>query len=234
MTGRAEARAEARAVNPTVAVVNATPASMGPAARGLAAGFPEARAWHLLDDRLVGEADAAGGMTGPLRRRMLRLIDHAVQGGADAVLLSCSMYGPVAAIARQLHEIPVLGSDEAMFARVARDRPRRALVVGSLDSAVADSIGRLGAALGETDVDLAGVTARGAAAAAAAGDHDALLASLVSAVRPHAADDPLVLLAQYSLTTADTGLRDALGIAVLSPPRAAARTLRARLLGERS
>ncbi|GAA2143912.1 aspartate/glutamate racemase family protein [Actinomadura napierensis] len=220
-------------MNPTVAIINATPASMAPAARGLAREFPEAAAWHLLDDRLVGEADAAGGMTGPLRLRMLRLIDHAVQEGADAVLLSCSMYGPVAALARQIYEVPVLGSDEAMFTRVVEEGPRRALVVGSLDSAVADSMHRLTAALGGIDVDLEGVTAQGAAAAAAAGDHDALLVSLVSAVKPHMADDPLVLLAQYSLTTADTGLQDALGAAVLSPPQAAARALRARLLGER-
>lgn len=216
--------------SPVIAIINAAPASMAPAAHGLREGFPEARAWHLLDDRLVSEADAAGGMTPELRRRMLALIDHAVRGGADGVLLSCSMYGPVAALARRLHALPVLGSDQAMFAEIARRAPGRAVVIGSLTSAVADSVARLEDVLGASPTQVTGVMADGAAAAAAAGDHDALAAALDRAARPHTGEGVLFLLAQYSLTPAHAVLAERFGGDVLSPPLMAARLLRQRVL----
>ena len=45
------------------------------------------------------------------------------------------MYGPVARLAAQLWDRPVVGSDEAMYERVAADRPARVAVLGSLRSA---------------------------------------------------------------------------------------------------
>ncbi|GAA4091572.1 aspartate/glutamate racemase family protein [Actinomadura miaoliensis] len=221
----------------TVAVVNAAPASMAPATRGLRDGFPEARPWHLLDDRLVTDADAAGGMTPALRRRMLALIDYAVRGGADAVLLSCSMYGPVVDVARELYPVPVTGSDEAMFEDVAARRPRRVAVLGSLDSAVADSVRRLEAVLARTagspgaaPTRVVGVTAAGAADAASAGDHDRLLESLTAAADAHTGTVDAFVIGQYSLTPVHAALAERLSIPVLSPPLMAARALRHRLL----
>ncbi|MGN9785342.1 aspartate/glutamate racemase family protein [Nonomuraea sp. ZG12] len=211
----------------TVAIVNATPASIQPATDGLDEGFPEATAWHLLDDRLVTEADAAGGLTPPLTRRMLALIDHAVRGGAGAVLLSCSMYGPAAELARRLHDVPVTGSDEAMFAHVARHRPGRVLVLGSLSSAAADSARRLeNAAYG---VEAHAVAAPGAAAAAAARDWPGLTDALARAAEPRLGQVDLVLLGQYSISPVHAELARRLGVEVLSPPLMAARALREAL-----
>ncbi|WP_433516636.1 aspartate/glutamate racemase family protein [Nonomuraea sp. CA-143628] len=211
----------------TVAVVNATPASVQPATEGLREGFPEAAAWHLMDDRLVTEADAAGGMTPALTRRMLALIDYAVRGGADAVLLSCSMYGPVAELARRLYEVPVTGSDERMFAEVARRRPGRVLVLSSLDSAAADSARRLqNVAEG---VGVRAVAAPGAAAAATARDWPALADALVRAAEFALGPAELVLLGQYSISPVHAELADRLGVPVLSPPLMAARALREAL-----
>ncbi|MFG1689652.1 aspartate/glutamate racemase family protein [Nonomuraea sp. NPDC049269] len=212
----------------TVAVVNATPASMRPATDGLGQGFPEAAAWHLMDDRLVTEADAAGGMTPALTRRMLALIDYAVRGGADAVLLSCSMYGPAAELARRLHNVPVTGSDEAMFADVAQRRPGKVLMLGSLDSAAADSARRLQRVA--EGVEVKGVAAPGAAAAAAVRDWPALVDALARAAEPSLGLAELVLLGQYSISPVHAELADRLGVPVLSPPLMAARALREALV----
>ncbi|GAA1002385.1 hypothetical protein Aple_000300 [Acrocarpospora pleiomorpha] len=213
-------------MRPTVALINATPASLQPAADGLGEAFPEAAAWHLLDDRLVTEADAAGGMTPALRRRMLALVDYAVRGGADAVLLTCSMYGPVAGIARRLHDVPVTGSDEAMFAEVARRRPGRVLLVGSLESAAEDSARRLKDVV---DVEVSAVAATGAAAAASARDWPELTDALARAAGPRLGGVDLVLLAQYSISPGHAALAERLGVPVLSPPHMAARALREAL-----
>jgi Asp/Glu/hydantoin racemase len=225
---------------PTVAMIHATPAAIAPAVAAFDDRFPEASLWHLLDDRLVTDAERAGGLVPPLRRRMLSLIEHAVSGGADGVLLTCSMYGPVARLASQLWDRPVAGADEAMYGRVAAERPSRVAVLGSLEAAVADSAERLREALEERGADpwppgagpgteVLGVLCHGAAAAAKAGDRDALLASLRSAAEPLAGKVDVFLLGQYSLTGAHAELQSALGVPVWSPPQVAAEVLRRRL-----
>jgi Asp/Glu/hydantoin racemase len=217
---------------PTVAMVHATPAAIAPAVAAFGERFPRAGLWHLLDDRLVTDAEAAGGLVAPLRRRMLTLIGHAVAGGADGVLLTCSMYGPVARLAGQLWERPVAGSDEAMYERVVAERPARVAVLGSLETAVADSSARLRQALAEGDGDsteVVGVLCPGAAAAARDGDNAALLASLRSGAAPLAGEVDVVLLGQYSLTPVHGELEATLGVPVWSPPHVAADLLRRRL-----
>lgn len=221
---------------PTVAMVHATTAAIAPAVAAFTERFPEAGLWHLLDDRLVSDAEGAGGLVPPLRRRMLSLIGHAVAGGADGVLLTCSMYGPVARLATQLWDLPVAGSDEAMYARVAAERPARVAVLGSLETAVADSRERLRRTLADGagpgaggGTEVVGVLCPGAAAAATAGDGAALLASLRSAAEPLAREVDLFLLGQYSLTPAQAGLEAALEVPVWSPPHVAADVLARRL-----
>jgi hypothetical protein len=73
---------------PTLGVIHATPASIAPARAAFADRFPDARLWNLMDGRLAGDADREGRLTPALRRRMLSLIAHAIDGGADAVLLA--------------------------------------------------------------------------------------------------------------------------------------------------
>ena len=83
--------------SPLVAIIHATPATFGPVKNAFRQEFPDAQLWHLLDDRLVTDADRSGGLTPALHSRMEALIEYAVAGGAEAVQLACSMYGPVAA-----------------------------------------------------------------------------------------------------------------------------------------
>ena len=65
------------------------------------------------------DADARRRTHPALHDRMSTLIQYAVDGGADAVQLSCSMYGPVAVDAAAAQPVPVLASDQAMFEHVA-------------------------------------------------------------------------------------------------------------------
>jgi Asp/Glu/hydantoin racemase len=213
---------------PTVAMVHATPAAMAPAVAAFGERFPEAGLWHLLDDRLVSDAERAGGLVPPLRRRMLSLIGHAVSGGADGVLLTCSMYGPVARLAAQLWDRPVAGSDEAIYERVAAERPTRVAVLGSLDTAVADSAERLRQVAGP-GTEVLGVLCPGAAEAAMAGNGEILLASLRSAAEPLVGKVDVFLLGQYSLTAAHAELQAGLGVPVWSPPHVAADVMARRL-----
>ncbi|MFK0121068.1 aspartate/glutamate racemase family protein [Streptomyces sp. NPDC090994] len=216
---------------PLVAMIHAVPAAHRIAEAAFAQEFPRATVWNVLDDRLLVDARAAGGLTDALRRRMLRLIGHVLDGGAQALLLTCSSYGEVVDTARTLWDVPVLKSDEAMFKAALAGPYRRVAVVASTPPAVPAALAQLEALVPEVrpdrPVDI--VTALSEEAAAA---DDAETAARHLADALHAAggaDADAVLLAQYSLTPARDALAALVGVPVLDGAGAAARELRGLL-----
>ena len=214
---------------PLVALIHATPASMAPAHTAFDDRFPAARLWNLLDDRLIVEAEAAGGVTAPLRDRMRTLIRLAVDGGVDAVLLSCSMYGPVAVEAATDHPLPVLASDQALFDAVAATRAKRVAVLGPIAAGTDDTVARLRAWLADRGQHpvITGVVVAGARGA----DREQLDRLVVDNARSVEADADVIVLGQFSLSPAQPAVAAAVSLPVLSPPHLAADVLRARLAG---
>ncbi|MFJ4222947.1 aspartate/glutamate racemase family protein [Microbacterium sp. NPDC089695] len=214
---------------PRIALISAVTAAIGPATAALGELYPEAEVWNILDDRLLVDADERGGLDDALRARMTRLIDHALSEGADGVLLTCSLYGPVAAETRS--DAPVLAPDDAAFAEIAETGYRRVLVVASFEGAKNDSVARLRAALTRSgsSTTVTGVAVPAAMAATKAQDADALLTALVEACRPLADDVDAILLAQYSLAPAGPALGAAVDLPVVSGPASSAVALRTRL-----
>ncbi|WP_461032962.1 aspartate/glutamate racemase family protein [Streptomyces mayteni] len=214
-------------------MIHAVPAGARIANHAFARDFPEARVWNLLDDRLLDDALAEGGLTRALHRRMLRLVAHAVHGGADGLLLTCSSYGEVVDTARVLWGLPVLKADEAMFRSALAGPHDRLAVVASTPPAVPAAVAQLDALAPEIrpgrPVDVVTVLSE---PAATAGTPAEAARHLADAVRAAGADDvPAVLLAQYSLAPAGPELAAALGVPVLDGAGAAARELRGLLLG---
>lgn len=204
-----------------VALIHATPASVPPAHEAFAERFPAARLWNLLDDRLLPDADAAGGLTPPLRGRMRTLIRHAVEGGADAVLLTCSMYGPVATEESAAYPVPVLPSDHALFAAVRERGARRVAVLGPIRASVDDTAARL-------REQLTGATVFGAVVEGTPGDDRARMDRLVAdQARRVAPDADVIVLGQFSIAPAQAAAQAAVPVPVLSPPQLAADLLRA-------
>jgi hypothetical protein len=222
--------------HPTVALIHATPAAMGPAKAAFAERFPEATLWNLLDDQLQNEASAAGGVTPPLQDRMLTLIRHAIDGGADGVLLTCSMYGATAQDAAPGLPIPVLAPDEALFAATAAQHAARIAVLASLPTAVTDTTARLTtylAANNQPETVVTGTVIPGGAEATAAGNAQALQDAVVAAAVGVAGQVDLIVLANFSLAPTTAATAAAVSVPVLSPPQLAADVLRAQLLPER-
>ncbi|WP_217135074.1 aspartate/glutamate racemase family protein [Streptomyces sp. AC558_RSS880] len=215
---------------PLVAMIHAVPAAHRIAEEAFAREFPQATVWNVLDDRLLDDARGAGGLTGALRRRMLRLIGHVVDGGAQALLLTCSSYGEVVDTARTLWNVPVLKSDEAMFKAALAGPYGRIAVVASTPPAVPAAVAQLEALVPAVRPDrpVGIVTALSEEAARARPEEAAR--HLADALRAAGgADADAVLLAQYSLTPARDALADLLGVPVLDGAGAAARELRGLL-----
>jgi hypothetical protein len=219
------------AEGPLVALISATPIAIPPAVDGMRDEFPQALVWNILDDRLLVEANRHGGLTPDLHGRMARLIEHAKAEGARGILLTCSMYGPVAHDASDA-AVPVLASDDAAFAAVIGSGFRSVLILSSLEPALADARSRFqeAARAAGADIRVIGVVPDGALAAATAGDTAALVESLAAAGKPFVGEVDAVLLAQYSLSPVAEELTAALGVPVFSGPKSAAALLRSRLL----
>lgn len=135
--------------HPLVALIHAVPTGARVAQEALAQEFPQATVWNVLDDRLLDDARAAGGLTDALRRRMLRLIGHVVHGGVQGLPLTCSSYGEVVDTARTLWGVPVLKSDEAMFKAALAGPYRRIAVLASTSPAVPAAVAQLEALVPE-------------------------------------------------------------------------------------
>lgn len=220
---------------PRVALVSAVPAAIPPATQAFADEFPEAEVWNILDDRLLGDAGARGGLDHGLQARMQRLITHALDEDADAVLLTCSLYAPVAQQLARTASVPVLAPDESAFAQLARDGYGRVLVVASFPGAAEDSTRRLGAELTKACVPtVLDSFVADVKTAAEAGDQHALERALINQLIPLASSFDAVFLAQYSLAPASRALSTALGLPVITGPDSAARRLAQVLCASRS
>ncbi|OEV12408.1 hypothetical protein [Streptomyces nanshensis] len=208
-----------------IALISTTPKAVPPAAAAVGAALPEATVWNLIDDRLLADATAEGGVTPSLGERMDRLIDLAVAGGADGVLLTCSQFGGRARIRDPRRDgVAVLAADDPLFAEVAAAAPETVVVVASLASSAADSTARLGAYLTEAGAGAELVTV--VAEDAATTDDPALVTrELTDAVAAVGVPYDLIVLAQYSLAPAAEALAERFGTPVLDGPSAAARRL---------
>ncbi|WP_205965879.1 aspartate/glutamate racemase family protein [Paracoccus liaowanqingii] len=150
---------------------------------------------------------------------------------ADAVLFTCSAFGPAIDAVRADLSVPVLRPNEAAFAQALELGRRIALIVTFPPSlpALTKELQQMASAAGAS-VQVTPVLAEGALAALKAGDAAAHDAAVVAACGALGSQD-LLLLGQFSLARAAPALRATLSCPVLTTPESAVRDIRARLSG---
>src|SRR5476649_392157 len=100
---------------PRIALIHALKHSPAPIEASFAALWPEPTLMNLLDDSLSADLARDGKLTPAMTDRFLALGRYAVSTGADAILFTCSAFGPcIEAVARELEPMPVLKPSEAM------------------------------------------------------------------------------------------------------------------------
>src|SRR5215831_2126667 len=82
--------------------------------------LPELETFHMTDESLIRNTIAAGRLTTTTVRRLVAMIGLAREGGAGAVMVTCSSIGAGVKTARELFDFPVLRVDEAMAAEAVR------------------------------------------------------------------------------------------------------------------
>lgn len=101
--------------SPRIALIHATPLAIDPIGSAFRYLWPEARTTNLLDDSLAPDLAADGRLTAKMIGRFVTLARYAHGCGADAILFTCSAFGPAIEAARAAVSIPVLKPNEAMF-----------------------------------------------------------------------------------------------------------------------
>src|SRR6478609_7679379 len=101
-----------------IALIHALKHSIAPIEAAFAKAWPEARLMNLLDDSLSADLARDGKLNDAMTKRFLALGHYAAATGADAILFTCSAFGPcIEAVARAHAPMPVLKPNEAMIER---------------------------------------------------------------------------------------------------------------------
>lgn len=219
---------------PRIALIHALEESVAPIRDAFARLWPEAQTADLLDASLSADLATAGRLDKAMTDRFLTLGHYAAAGSgatpAQAVLFTCSAFGPAIDAVRAALPIPVLRPNEAAFAEALETGRRIALVVTfppSLPALMAE-LQQMADAAGR-EVDITPVLADGALAALKAGDAQGHDAAVLAACRDLGAQD-LLLLGQFSLARAAPALRAEHDCPVVTTPDSAVRHLKTRLL----
>src|SRR6478752_6631278 len=98
-----------------IALIHALKHSIVPIEASFARLWPDAVLMNLLDDSLSADLARDGSLNAAMTDRFLQLGRYAAATGADAILFTCSAFGPcIDAVARD-QTIPVLKPNEAMI-----------------------------------------------------------------------------------------------------------------------
>jgi aspartate/glutamate racemase len=179
---------------------------------------------NVVDDSLLADARRAGTVTPQLARRLAGHIWSAQDGGADAIMVTCSSMGAVVNLLEAFTAVPLLRVDEAMV-REAVERGSRVGVAATLSTTLeptADLVHRVSTSLHRT-VEVITQLCEGAFDAAVAGDtgrHDELVRTGVRELSRRA---DVVILAQASMARALPD--DASEVPVLTSPELAVMSL---------
>ena len=211
---------------PRIALIHATPVAIDPIVNAFRRLWPEARLTNLLEDSLAPDLAAEGRLTDRMIGRFVILASYAHDCGADAILFTCSAFGPAIEAARAALDIPVLKPNEAML--------EQALAAGTRIGLIATFEPSIPALRAELEHSSKGksyklsITSRAVPAALAAlhagqaDEHDRLIAAAAEEI----GDCDALILGQFSMASAASIIRPHGKRKVLTSPAAAVMQLK--------
>jgi Asp/Glu/hydantoin racemase len=207
-----------------IALIHALEHSLAPIAASFAKLWPEAQLMNLLDDSLSADLARDGKLTETMTERFLSLGRYVSGTGANAVLFTCSAFGPcIEAVARAHAPIPVLKPNEAMIEQAVA-KGKKIGLLSTFPPTLASMPREFPAS-----VEIVPKLAEGALAALDSGDratHDRLVTEASKDLR----NCDVIALAQFSMAPAAAEVAAATGRPVLTTPDSAVMKLKAVLI----
>ncbi|WP_426284010.1 aspartate/glutamate racemase family protein [Sphingomonas sp. NFX23] len=207
-----------------VALIHALRESVTPINAAFDAHWPEASRMNVLDDSLSADRARDGQLSDALIERFLVLGRYVRDAGADAILFTCSAFGPaIDAVAADLRPLPVHKPNTAMIA-AAGDFGRVGLLA-SFAPTLESMVREFNSA--QTVVTCHCGGALEALQAGNGDEHDRIAAE---AAITTLSECDVIALAQFSLARAAKKVAQATGKPVLTTPECAVLSLRAEML----
>ena len=208
-----------------IGVIHATRVAVSPIEAAFESHWPEVEVVQLIDESLMRDVDAVGRLTPEISERVESLATFAHRGGAQAILYSCSAFGPAIEAVQARLPVPVLKPNQAMLDEalalggrihvLSTFRPSGPSIRRELEALAAQR---------KLDLEIDDSYVPGALDALKAGDgrtHDSLIAEAAAGAR---AD--VVVLAQFSMARALDEVSRRVDAKVLSSPQSAVLTLK--------
>lgn len=217
---------------PRIVLLHGTPVAIEPIQRAFATRWPEAEAVDLLDSSLSIDRAKDHDLTPRMFERFVELGGYAHRIGAEAILVTCSAFGPaIERMAREL-PVPVLKPNEAMF-REAIGRGRRIGMLATFAPSVLTMTEEFEQFVAEAGAQatLETIVVEGAMDALRKGDadrHNALIAARAAEL----AHCDAIMLAHFSTSRALAAVGAAVATPVLTAPDAAVDRIRAAIGGQ--
>ncbi len=192
--------------------------------------LPGCRVVNILDDSVIRDVIAEGGVGKSVTRRMLQYYQIAADAGADVILNTCSSVGEVVALGREVVSVPIVRIDEPMAAKAVAGYERIG-VLATLSTTLNPTIRLLRSQAGAQGrgVSIVEGLADGAYDALVGGrpaEHDELI---LRAARAIADRVDCIVLAQGSMARMEGALAEKTGRPVLSSPYLAVRSIRSMI-----
>ena len=213
----------------SIAIIHATRAAVSPIEEAFERLWPDANIINLLDESLSRNMTKAGKLTPQLIARIDRLGKFGRDGGANAILYSCSAFGEAIEASRANMNLPVLKPNEAMLEEALKTGGK-ILLVATFKPTIKPVLAELyemAAKIGKS-IDIISCYAKGASDALNQNQpekHDYIIAEAVKNSTPC----DIVLLSQFSMARALPAVSNTVNIKVLSSPDSAVFQLRKRI-----
>lgn len=212
-----------------IAIIHAVRVAVSPIEKTFERLWPDAELVNILDETLSRDLAKTGKMTPALMERIERLGRFSRDGGANAILYSCSAFGKAIEATRAKMDLPVLKPNEAMLEE-ALNIGGKILIAATFKPSIASVLNELTEMAKEMgkDFDARSCYPSGAFDALNQGNldrHDTLIAEAIEDCEPC----DVVLLSQFSMARALPAVSKIVTCKVLSSPDSAVAQLKQRL-----
>lgn len=209
-----------------IGLIHAVVPAIGSVEAAFEAIWPEAEPASLYDQSLYLDLAPDRSLTPVIYQRVAGLIEYSLRGGADAVLVTGSLFGPAVRQARTMHSIPILTSFEAMIGEALALGARFNMLATSpgTNRLLREELAEAGEAAGKA-LDLVDHFVPGAMDLVQHGDqagHDRLVLDAAAGL----GECDAVLLGQFSMAPVRAGIEERTGRPTLDPAEAAVRKLK--------
>jgi Asp/Glu/hydantoin racemase len=214
---------------PRIALIHATPVAIEPIVSAFKRLWPAARTTSLLEDSLAPDLAADGKLTDAMIERFVTLARYVRGCGADAILFTCSAFGPAIEEARRQLDVPVLKPNEAMLDEALAAGTRIGLMatfapsIPSLRQELEDLAAEKGMKLSIRTSAIPSALA--ALHDGQPGEHDRLIAAAAQEME----DCDALVLGQFSMASAADVIPKKRGRKVLTSPASAVLRLKSTL-----